>query len=618
MASSLLKGMAMRWHSRASEPVRTLPRFLPLLLLAVVHVHTFAPPRVFTALPSALPSSNPITINDGEFSVYSSSTSTLTDVVPTNLNPPPPYTLGAWMPLGSATCLMGLTPVQIKICGIDIAVWHTPLPTKKTKDAMTSTAVKWSALIDACPHRLAPLSQGRVDPITGCIECPYHGWAFDTNGKLITLPQLDEGRTIDEAVTRGGNYGDATSLPVHAAGDLLFVFLPTSITGESFPISLLPEQQYSPYLQEKINTATTYYTRELPYSLDFLLENFMDPAHVPFAHHGLQGRRSDGSPIHMKMLANNFTHVEVAYTDKINNKTRQGVVSFQRPAFYHFRTKRDEGGDTTTTSTTITSSNDNVSEQNEQQQQNYDETEKYKPNLLIFVTPVEEGKCRIMMPNFVRLKYVPMWLSHLGSQRFLNTDTWLHDAERAARGMTTTTTTASTNSGNRINILNDVLSVGAARAGRKPLYGLNYIAATKSDLGPTVFRNWWSTYGFADAPTNTFGPATSLMTTSTTTSSSSTQLSRVEQIDPWNNHAKYCSKCRAALQKMRLLQQVVIAIGTTGTILLGNKSKRQSLLAIGLVLSCMYIHNFIRKLATAIEGNNHRSEIGDRSVSALN
>jgi hypothetical protein len=65
------------------------------------------------------------------------------------------------------------------------------------------------------------------------------------------------------------------------------------------------------------------------------------------------------------------------------------------------------------------------------------------------------------------------------------------------------------------------------------------------------------------------------------------------------------------------LQQVVIAIGTTGTILLRNNSKRQSILAIGLVLSCMYVHNFIRKLATAIEGNNHRSEIGDRSVSAL-
>lgn len=122
--------------------------------------------------------------------------------------------LGAWMPLGSASSLTGLGPTQIRVCGIDLAVWH-----------------KWSALVDACPHRLAPLSQGRVDPKSGCIECPYHGWSFDADGSLQTIPQLDEGRTITAAT---GNAGGATSLPVHAAGDVLFVFLPTEVTGESW------------------------------------------------------------------------------------------------------------------------------------------------------------------------------------------------------------------------------------------------------------------------------------------------------------------------------------------------------------------------------------------------
>ena len=141
-------------------------------------------------------------------------------------------------------------------------------------------------MVDACPHRLAPLSQGRIDPDSGCIECPYHGWAFDTDGTLKTLPQLDEGRTIE---TSTASNGAATSLPVHASGDLLFVFLPTEITGELWPITLLPEQQY-PYLQEKIDKGATYISRDLPYSWDFLLENFMDPAHIPFAHHSLQGK----------------------------------------------------------------------------------------------------------------------------------------------------------------------------------------------------------------------------------------------------------------------------------------------------------------------------------------
>ena len=44
-----------------------------------------------------------------------------------------------------------------------------------------------------------------------------------------------------------------------------------------------------------------YFIKELPYSWYILVENFMDPAHIPFAHHGLQGKRSDGKPIKIKL-----------------------------------------------------------------------------------------------------------------------------------------------------------------------------------------------------------------------------------------------------------------------------------------------------------------------------
>jgi phenylpropionate dioxygenase-like ring-hydroxylating dioxygenase large terminal subunit len=67
----------------------------------------------------------------------------------------------------------------------------------------------------------------------------------------------------------------------------------------------------------------TYFVRDLPYSFDFLVENFFCPAHIPFAHHGLQGVRDDGSPIPMEIVVNNFTTVEVGYQDRIRNRTRQ-------------------------------------------------------------------------------------------------------------------------------------------------------------------------------------------------------------------------------------------------------------------------------------------------------
>ena len=43
-----------------------------------------------------------------------------------------------------------------------------------------------AALPDRCPHRSAPLSQGRVRD--GEVECPYHGWRFDSMGRCTRVP----------------------------------------------------------------------------------------------------------------------------------------------------------------------------------------------------------------------------------------------------------------------------------------------------------------------------------------------------------------------------------------------------------------------------------------------
>ena len=465
-------------------------------------------------------------------------------------------TLGAWIPLGSASSLSGLTPVQIKVCGLDLAVWHKPLPAKSKPSAVPT---EWSALVDACPHRLAPLSQGRVDPSSGCIECPYHGWQYATDGALMDLPQLDKGRTIQAAT--GGN-GDATSLPVHQAGDLLFVFIPTDVCGESWPIDMLPEDMY-PYLADSIEKGVTYYTRDLPYSFDFLVENFMDPAHIPFAHHSLQGTRDDGSPIEMTVAANNFTHVETTFVDICRGKQRDGVLSFQRPALYHFRTRPNA-------------------------------TAEYKPNLMIYTAPISAGMCRVIFSD-IPIPFLPTFLGHAGSNRFLNTDTWLHDAERLARIDT-----------DLVNKLGGTVAVGSARGGKEAsMGGLNYIQASKADLGPATFRKWMSQYGFADAPKHSFGPANPA-------DLPSRPMSREEQIDPWQHHAKHCSKCQKALKRLKSGQRLSVVVAAIGAILLKNKPP----LAVAGLLAGFWISNFLRKLATAFEGNTSRSEIGYRSVAA--
>ena len=219
--------------------------------------------------------------------------------------------LGAWIPIGSAAALASLSPISIKVMNLDLAVWYS----EETK--------KWSVLSDACPHRLAPLSQGRIDPATGRIECAYHGWQFDTDGQVQDIPQRSgTEQDLQRVASEPKSKYNAQNFPVHVSGDMIFAFIPSAIHGESFPRSFMPEDMY-PDLVDEVDEKKVYYVRDLPYSFDFLVENFMDPAHIPFAHHGLQGKRVDGSDIPMKILVNNFTMVEVAFADISANKTRE-------------------------------------------------------------------------------------------------------------------------------------------------------------------------------------------------------------------------------------------------------------------------------------------------------
>ena len=51
-----------------------------------------------------------------------------------------------------------------------------------------------AALKDRCCHRTAKLSKGRC--IGGRLECGYHGWTYNGTGKVVRIPQYDEGRAI--------------------------------------------------------------------------------------------------------------------------------------------------------------------------------------------------------------------------------------------------------------------------------------------------------------------------------------------------------------------------------------------------------------------------------------
>ena len=245
----------------------------------------------------------------------------------------------------------------------------------------------------------------------------------------------------------------------------------------------LPEQVLPELLE-----APSFTVRELPYSIDFLIENFMDPAHIPFAHHSMQGVRSDGRAIPMQKLTTleNATHCEIGYQDAIRGKPRDGVVSFTAPCYYHFRVKETTpsgteqfrkqliavlgGSPYAAPSTTPTPTNPPpLSPCPPLPLHPF-----LPPPTLCHLAPISPGKSRIFLElpvmRKMRTKF-PTWLLHTFSNRFLDSDVWIHDQERTQRIMQS--------------------SAGGGSGAGSGGVGSKYVMPTQSDTGTREFRAWW-------------------------------------------------------------------------------------------------------------------------------
>ena len=127
------------------------------------------------------------------------------------------------------------------------------------------------ALRDICPHRAAPFSAGRV--ADGCVECPYHGWRFDTeSGACREIPALTEDSTVEVERIRVRTY------PVAQTGQLLWVWLrsdPKDTSEPPFPPPEFPLVERKPVIDDGVR---------LNCHVDHAVIGLMDPAHGPFVH----------------------------------------------------------------------------------------------------------------------------------------------------------------------------------------------------------------------------------------------------------------------------------------------------------------------------------------------
>jgi len=185
-----------------------------------------------------------------------------------------------WYPISPIEDIDPNTPTSIVILGLKLVVWKPRFSNQ------------YCVSLDQCPHRLAPLSEGRVDEKTGHLMCSYHGWQFDAQGVCTHIPQADDPNMISK---NSGNYC-LKVLPSKEANGLLWVWpdVDSSAIAASTPLLL------SPQVDPSRGFVWSSIVRDLEYDWQTLLENILDPSHVQFAHHGVQGNRDRAKPIPSK------------------------------------------------------------------------------------------------------------------------------------------------------------------------------------------------------------------------------------------------------------------------------------------------------------------------------
>jgi vanillate O-demethylase monooxygenase subunit len=133
-----------------------------------------------------------------------------------------------------------------------------------------------TAFEDRCPHRLAPLSIGKVCGAT--LQCGYHGWEFDASGRCVVVPSLGEGATIPpraRATAPAGlmeRYGLVWLAPEDPVCDV-----------PSFP------EWDDPSFDRCWNEPRRTTAGALQ-----LTDNFLDATHLPSVHTGTFGVADDG------------------------------------------------------------------------------------------------------------------------------------------------------------------------------------------------------------------------------------------------------------------------------------------------------------------------------------
>jgi phenylpropionate dioxygenase-like ring-hydroxylating dioxygenase large terminal subunit len=272
-----------------------------------------------------------------------------------------------WYPLTPIEDLDPQQPTAVTVLGQRLVIWKP------------KTALEYCVFLDQCPHRLAPLSEGRVDEQTGHLMCSYHGWQFNAQGTCVTIPQIDNPELLPKLQAHLG----AIALPTRQANDLLWVWM----DADSPDLAAATALPLSPQIDRDLGFVWSSFMRDLEYDWQTLVENVADPSHVPFAHHGVQGDRNRARPIPIHIETSTMERIE-ASTNRVNTLTPipfATTITFEPPTRLEYAIQLGNGK---------------------------------QIGLVTYCIPTVPGKCRIVAQfprNFAKLQHrlIPRWFEHI-------------------------------------------------------------------------------------------------------------------------------------------------------------------------------------------------------------
>ncbi len=272
-----------------------------------------------------------------------------------------------WYPLIPVEDIDPNYPTPVTLLGLRLVIWKP------------RSSNHYQVFLDQCPHRLAPLSEGRIDENSDNLMCNYHGWEFDQNGVCISIPQAENSKIL----TKNKQQFACISFPCRQVNGLLWVW-PDKNSQDLANKTPLP---LSPQIDADNGFIWSSYVRDMAYDWQTLVENVADPSHVPYAHHGVQGNRNNGQPIPIEIVKSTPNLIEA----KIERGLKS-TITFEPPCRLEYAIK-------------IGDSNKQV-------------------GLVVYCLPVSPGKSRLVgqFPrNFAKglMQIIPRWWEHLTTRHLV-------------------------------------------------------------------------------------------------------------------------------------------------------------------------------------------------------